>query len=179
MHIDSHYPVRHRLPPGRSRSVPSLLQSGSRAIAAPTEGETIPIYSLNYARSGSDKLTASTSPLRGRSRCSEPCYFARLTLRHFHEVSRAADPNGQTWRTFLRQPSEDTGFGGLLRRADDPVPDPVRVSGASTRAGASCTSQSPHILRQSGRRSRCAKPSRGYGTTVFAAGSRSHLWPRL
>jgi len=30
-----------------------------------------------------------------------PCYFATLTLRHFHEVSRAAGPNRQTWRTFL------------------------------------------------------------------------------
>jgi hypothetical protein len=32
--------------------------------------------------------------------------------------------------------TDPSGFGGLLRRADDPVPDPVRVSGAGTRAPA-------------------------------------------
>ena len=35
-----------------------------------------------------------------------------------------------------RQPPEDTGLGRLRRRADDPVPDPLRVSGAGARTAA-------------------------------------------
>jgi len=55
----------------------NLHQPGSRAIAAPPREETTPNYSLNHARSGSDKPSASTYPFPVRPRRSNllPYYF--------------------------------------------------------------------------------------------------------
>jgi hypothetical protein len=43
---------------------------------------------------------------------------------------RRRKPPSQTWKTFLDNHTEDTRVGRLLRRTDNSVPDPVRVSGA-------------------------------------------------
>jgi hypothetical protein len=50
----------------------SSINQGLVAITAPNQGETTPNYSLNKARSGSDSLTASTSPLTHQPRHSKP-----------------------------------------------------------------------------------------------------------
>ena len=49
---------------------------------------------------------------------------------------RHRKPPSQTWRTFLDNHCEDYGVSRLLHRADDPVPGPVRVSGAGARPAA-------------------------------------------
>src|SRR5215467_7308141 len=79
-----------------------------------------------------------------------------------------------------RQPPKDTGLGGLLRRADDPIPDPMRVSGAGTRAPAHLAFRSHRTSygRVDGAADARSLPV-GYGATLPAAGSRSHLCPRL
>ena len=71
------------------------------AIAAPARGTATPIHSLNYACSGSGRVTASTgatvrstSPLPRASHCA-------LALTDFHEVSRAVGPNWQGRKTRL------------------------------------------------------------------------------
>src|ERR1700691_353052 len=94
MNVDSRYLVRHNFPPGRSgeRAASSLSRvTGYRR--SHSRGETTPNYSLNHARSGSDTRTASTSPLRNRSRRSEASPILHWTLSYFHEISRAAGPN--------------------------------------------------------------------------------------
>jgi putative transposase len=47
-------------------------------------------------------------------------------------MGRRRKPPSQTWEDLPRESCEESGVGGLLRRADDPVPDSVRVSGAGT-----------------------------------------------
>ena len=58
----------------------------------------MPNYSLNHARSGSDSLSASISPMWFRPRRSGPLRSYLLPLGDFHELSRAARPNGQSTR---------------------------------------------------------------------------------
>ena len=64
-------------------------------LPPPPGGTATPIHSLNYACSGSGRVTASTgatvrstSPLPRASHCA-------LALTDFHEVSRAVGPNWQ------------------------------------------------------------------------------------
>jgi hypothetical protein len=46
-------------------------------------------------------------------------------------MATAGDPPSQTWKTFLENHVKSmVPVSGLLGRADDPVPDPVCVSGA-------------------------------------------------
>src|SRR6266704_34474 len=78
MNVNSRYSVSHELPPaGSGEPCRNLHQPGSRANAAPTGEETMPNYSLNHARSGSNKQTASTYPLLIRPRRSKllRCYL--------------------------------------------------------------------------------------------------------
>src|SRR2546426_7229532 len=94
MYVDSRYPVRHNFPPGGSgeRAASSLSRvTGYRC--SHRRGETTPNYSLNYAGSGSDTRTASTSPLRNQSRRSEASPILPSTRSYFHEISRAARPS--------------------------------------------------------------------------------------
>src|SRR5207302_10481678 len=94
MNVDSRYPVRHNFPPGGSgeRAASSLSRvTGYRC--SHRRGETTPNYSLNYARSGSDTRTGSTSPLRNQSRRSEASPILPSTRSYFHEISRAAGPS--------------------------------------------------------------------------------------
>jgi hypothetical protein len=56
VHIDSRNSVGHRLLLAGAESVPTLHYSESRATAGSTEETTAPTYSLNYARSGSDRV---------------------------------------------------------------------------------------------------------------------------
>src|SRR5271156_6675942 len=55
--------------------------------------ETMPNYSLNHARSGSDTRTASTSPLRNESRRSKASPIMPSALSYFHELSWAEGPS--------------------------------------------------------------------------------------
>src|SRR5215469_4809722 len=67
MHIDSRYPISHgSLLGGKRRACHALHIQAHVAIAAPVRGTATPIHSLNYARSGSGRFTASTAPLRVR-----------------------------------------------------------------------------------------------------------------
>ena len=59
----------------------------------PPRDTTTPTYSLNRARAGSDRITASTAPLVRRPHRSGPPFCPTPT--DFHKVSRAAGP----WRT--------------------------------------------------------------------------------
>src|ERR1700751_6244937 len=72
MHVNSRYPISHRfLLGGERRACRELHIQAHVAIAAPRQGEiATPIYSLNHARSGSDRVTASTAPLCVRPRRS-------------------------------------------------------------------------------------------------------------
>jgi hypothetical protein len=53
----------------------------------------MPIYSLNHARSGSDRVTASTAPLSVSTSPLPGVPHCALALTDFHEVSRAVGPN--------------------------------------------------------------------------------------
>src|SRR6516165_7665542 len=96
VHIDSRYPISHGfLLGGKRRACHALHIQAHVAIAAPARGTATPIHSLNYACSGSGRVTASTgatvrstSPLPRASHCA-------LALTDFHEVSRAVGPNWQ------------------------------------------------------------------------------------
>ena len=92
-----------------------------------------PIYALKRARSGSDKVTASTSPLCIRPRRYHHSVVCRT---RFHEIARAAGANKTNLEDVPGQSPENDGVGGFLGRANDPVPDPVCVSGAGARAPA-------------------------------------------
>ena len=54
----------------------------------------MPSYPLKHARSGSDSLTALTSPMQEST--SPLQTVAILPRSHFHEISRAAGPKGQS-----------------------------------------------------------------------------------
>src|SRR5437773_7131261 len=78
VNVNSSYSVSHYASSWRERKAcRNLHQPGSRAMAAPQREETTPNYSLNHARSGSDKPSASTYPLLVRPRRSNllPYYF--------------------------------------------------------------------------------------------------------
>src|SRR5215469_15031913 len=66
MHVDSRYPVTHELPPGGSGVRAATYTNQGRGLSPLPPRETTPIYSLNDARSGSDRNTASTAPLLKR-----------------------------------------------------------------------------------------------------------------
>src|SRR6266849_1186917 len=69
--IDSGYSVGHQLPPGRERrTCCGYLKQGRGLSPLPQGKTTTPNYSLKHARSGSDSVTASTSPLSSRPRRS-------------------------------------------------------------------------------------------------------------
>src|SRR6516165_1322694 len=73
VHIDSRYPISHGfLLGGKRRACHALHIQAHVAIAAPARGTATPIHSLNYACSGSGRVTASTAPLFHRPRRS-PC----------------------------------------------------------------------------------------------------------
>src|SRR6202034_2427635 len=64
--------------------------------------ERTPIDSLYHARSGSDRCSASASPLFDQSRHSQPLRMIALTLSDFHEILRACSALhdkcvGQSW----------------------------------------------------------------------------------
>src|SRR5882672_12916450 len=64
MNIDSRYSVGHQLPPGRERRACCGYLNQARGLSPLPRGKTTtPNYSLKQARSGSDRVTASTSPL--------------------------------------------------------------------------------------------------------------------
>src|SRR5260370_15146379 len=78
MNVNSRYSVRHKLPPGGSGKRASTSINQGRGLSPLPQGEeTMPNYSLNHARSGSDKPSASTYPLPVRPRRSNlsPCYL--------------------------------------------------------------------------------------------------------
>src|ERR1700751_681271 len=82
---------RTSLPPGRERRGCCGYFNQGRGLSPLPQGKTTtPNYSLKHARSGSDKCSASTSPLESRPR--HPRAAAILTRAHFHKVSRAAGP---------------------------------------------------------------------------------------
>jgi len=61
---DSRYSVSHELPPARSGERAATYINQGRGLSLLRERKTTtPNYSLNHARSGSDKETASTYPL--------------------------------------------------------------------------------------------------------------------
>src|SRR5215469_13598942 len=76
------------------------------------------------------------------------------------------------------QSPENDGVGGFLCRANDPVPDSVRVSGPGARAPAHpalCSHWTSHGGMDGAAASRSL--SVGHGAAVPAAGPRSDLWP--
>src|SRR6516225_3693956 len=96
MHIDSRYPISHCfLLGGKRRACHALHIQAHVAIAAPARGTATPIHSLNHARSGSDRVTASTAPLCVRPRRSRLFPIVALALTDFHRVWRAVGPNWQ------------------------------------------------------------------------------------
>src|SRR6201984_2151600 len=97
MHVNSRYPISHRfLLGGKRRACRELHIQAHVAIAAPRQGEiATPIYSLNHARSGSDRVTASTAPLCVRPRRSRVFPIVLCLSNDFHEVSRAVALNGR------------------------------------------------------------------------------------
>ena len=89
------------------------------AIAAPARGTATPIHSLNYACSGSGRVTASTgatvrstSPLPRASHCA-------LALTDFHEVSRAVGPNWQEWIRKQIRAQPDTTLQELREQLEE------------------------------------------------------------
>src|SRR5712691_3818216 len=64
VNVNSRYSVSHTLPPGGSEKRAATYINQGRVLSplSPRE-ETTPNYSLNHARSGSDKPSASTYPL--------------------------------------------------------------------------------------------------------------------
>src|SRR5258705_1945556 len=75
MDIDSRYPIRHKLLRAGAESVPEITLSRVSGYRRPLWGETTPIYSLYHARSGSDRRSASASPLITQSRHSQPFWI--------------------------------------------------------------------------------------------------------
>src|SRR5712664_790403 len=78
MNVNSRYSVSHKLPPGGSgKRAATFINQGRGLSPLPQGEETMPNYSLNHARSGSDKPPASTYPLPVRPRRSNllPCYL--------------------------------------------------------------------------------------------------------
>src|ERR1700747_290584 len=102
MHVNSRYPISHRfLLGGKRRACRELHIQAHVAIAAPRQGEiATPIYSLNHARSGSDRVTASTAPLCVRPRRSRVFPIVLWLSNDFHEVSRAVGPKWQGRKFF-------------------------------------------------------------------------------
>ena len=73
MNINSRYPVRHKLLLAGSGERAAVTLSRVAGYRRSLQGKTTtPNYSLNHARSGSDRLTASNSPLRSRPHRSRP-----------------------------------------------------------------------------------------------------------
>src|SRR5215469_17528315 len=69
--INTRYPIGHSSSWPGAESVLRFLKQGRRLWSL-LEGTTMPNYSLKPARSGSDSVTASTSPLSSRPRHSGP-----------------------------------------------------------------------------------------------------------
>src|SRR6201987_3037751 len=116
MHVNSRYPISHRfLLDGKRRACRELHIQAHVAIAAPRQGEiATPIYSLNHARSGSDRVTASTAPLCVRPRRSRVFPIVLWLSNDFHEVSRAVSPKWQG-RKFLLSCCRDQGVDSIAK----------------------------------------------------------------
>src|ERR1019366_8139218 len=69
------YPIRHKLLLAGAESVPKITLSRVSGYRRSHRGETTPIYSLYHARSGSDRRSASASPLITQSRHSQPFWI--------------------------------------------------------------------------------------------------------
>jgi hypothetical protein len=77
MNVNSRYSVSHELPPARSgERAATYINQGRGLLLLLERKTTTPNYSLNHARSGSDKETASAYPLLIRPRPSKllRCY---------------------------------------------------------------------------------------------------------
>src|SRR6266550_6702681 len=73
MNIDSRYSIRHAfLLAGSGERAALTLTRVTGYRRSPQGKTTTPNYPLNHARSGSDNLAVSTSPVRIRPRCSGP-----------------------------------------------------------------------------------------------------------
>src|SRR5215467_11476202 len=96
-----------------------------------------------------------------------------------HQVHGPAPPASVTdLENVPGQSSKNDGIGGFLGRANDPVPDPVCVSGAGPRAPAHpalCRHRTFHSGVDGAADARSL--SVGHGAAVPAAGPRSDLWP--
>src|SRR6266566_2000367 len=72
MNINFRYLIGHQFSPGRERRACCGYLNQPRGLSPLPQGKTtMPNYPLKHARSGSDRITASTSPLRVRPRRSE------------------------------------------------------------------------------------------------------------
>src|SRR5208337_2248746 len=79
------------------RATRYVIQGRGLSLLPPGE-ETTPIYSLNHARSRSDKHAALTSPLIGSTSALRASSILPSALADFHEVSRAA----RSYRTSMK-----------------------------------------------------------------------------
>src|SRR5215471_10654211 len=79
--------------PGERRACLSYLCTVAWLSPLPGGGALTPIYALKRARSGSDRVTVSTSPLPVRPRRYHHSVVCRT---RFHEVARAAGAKRHT-----------------------------------------------------------------------------------
>src|SRR5208282_6805163 len=84
------------VPPGRERRACCDYLNQSRGLSLLPQGKTTtPNYSLKHARSGSDRWTASNSPLINST--SPLLTVSIIPLSDFHELSRAAAALRDRW----------------------------------------------------------------------------------
>ena len=110
--VDSRDPIRHRSLLRGERRACLVTQSGSRAIVGSRGNATMPNYSFNHARPGSNSCLASTHTVRADLVGAEPCGMRRRIAAG--AVKMDADLPGvgrEEWvvRSHIRRPYRRSG----------------------------------------------------------------------
>src|SRR6267143_6297725 len=130
MNINSRYLIGHQFSPGRERRACCGYLNQHRGLSPLPQGKTTtPNYPLKHARSGSDRLAASTSPLSTRPRRSGPLrFYRRVIFMRFRGPEALRDRvmnRSQKWDVPIQGDPPDGVMISWIAISD--VPNPIRL----------------------------------------------------